>query len=187
MALARASLLFPALLAATALVLWLPDARQPTAEKSQPPSDADYYMEQFQLLQSDTQGRSRHWLRAAHLAQHDGITRLRQPELILSTDGDDTTTDRWRLRAASGRIEHQTRVFLQGDVQIQHMGASTSPKLQIFTPSLQLDLDWETAETVQAVTVLAPQGRLQARGLRLSLKEHRLQLLAQVRGVYAQP
>ena len=184
MALARASLLLPALLTAAVLVLWLPGERPPTTQQPRPPSDADYYMERFQLLQSDAQGRARHWLRAVHLAQYGDITHLRQPELVLR--GDEGAVP-WRLRADTGRLEQESRVFLQGEVQIQRLNTGERPGLRILTPSLRLDLERKIAETAQAVTVLAPQGQLQARGLRLSLQEQRLQLLAQVRGTYAQP
>ncbi len=185
MRLRRPSLFLPALLAAAALALWFPGGRDEQRPGAPPPSDADYFLQQVKLVETDASGQPLRWLQAEHLAHYpDGTTELRRPRLALRSQTG-SGPQHWRLQAERGRIRQSNQVALEGAVRLERRGDGKQPPLTLLTERLQLDLQAQTARTDAPLTLITDQGRLQARGLRASLAEQRLQLLAEVRGQYA--
>jgi lipopolysaccharide export system protein LptC len=88
----------------------------------------------------------------------------------------------WRLESERGQIPpDRTIIELSGNVVL----SSGAPPMEIRTEELELDPDAYIASTDLPVTVERARDSIEARGLRVYLKEDRLQFIADVRGRFA--
>lgn len=145
----------------------------------------DSFMENFTTQILDEQGRPQYQLQAvrmAHYAEGDR-SEFTQPRFTaFRTDG-----RRWVMVAESGRAENgDEKIFLNGDVTIRQWNDDTAPaELEIRTRDVRVLPADEYAETDQAVTITRREGTLAALGMQVYFRKGSLQLLSQVRGVYA--
>ncbi|HEY4731698.1 MAG TPA: LPS export ABC transporter periplasmic protein LptC, partial [Gammaproteobacteria bacterium] len=75
-------------------------------------------------------------------------------------------------------------VMLQGDVFIEQVRAHSDRNLKILTSDLNIRTEEKFVNTEKPITIVDNFGVTEAVGMRADLKEHRLQLMSQVRGNY---
>lgn len=91
----------------------------------------------------------------------------------------------WQLSADRGQIPADRAIIrLSGDV-VAATRTEDQPLTRIRTESLVLDPDAYVASTSETVTVERGRGTLRARGMRVYLKEDRLELVGKVEGRFA--
>lgn len=183
---ARKHFLTLLLLMLAAASIWLfqgqPEKRQRVVRQNQNTPDA--FMENFTTQVLGKQGRPRYQLQAARMAHYanDNRSELTQPQLTaFRPDG-----WRWVVVADTGRAENGSeQIFLNGDVLIQRFpDASATSNLQIRTRDVRVRPAEDYAETDQATTIVRGEGTLNAKGLQVSFRKGKLELLSQVRGTY---
>jgi len=145
----------------------------------------DSFMENFTTQILDEQGRPQYQLQATHMAHYadDDHSEFTQPEFTaFRPDG-----QRWTAVAETGRTKNGSeQVFLDGTVTIQRYPDMTSPaNLQIHTRDVRVRPADDYAETDQTATIVQNNDTLKTVGLQVYFREGRVQLLSQVRGVYA--
>lgn len=91
----------------------------------------------------------------------------------------------WRLQAQAGAIpDDGERIELRGDVRLmERLMAGTDPTT-ITTPSLDIDIVRNTAQTSESVTIGRGNYQLVATGLIADLKAQTLQLQSDVHGTF---
>lgn len=145
----------------------------------------DSFMENFTTQVLDEQGRPQYQLRAIHMAHYadDDRSEFTQPQFTaFQPDG-----QRWTAAAETGRAENGTeQIFLDGAVTIQrYPDEASSANLQIRTRDVRVRPADDYAETDQAATIVQNEDTLKAVGLQVYFRKGQVQLLSQVRGVYA--
>ncbi|NOX76333.1 MAG: LPS export ABC transporter periplasmic protein LptC [Gammaproteobacteria bacterium] len=181
------SLLLPALLVVVAgLSIWLlgkQDIAVPVARSGVPGPDS--YMENATTQVFDPQGTLRYRLQAERVAyfREDRRSEFTAPRFIrYRADG-----QRWTLEAERGVSQGGAdRILLQGAVVMRRVAADNRPaNLEIHTRDVLIQPEQDTAETVARVVVNRGDSTLHSVGLKAFFEEGRVQLLSQVRGIYA--
>lgn len=181
-------LLAPLLLVVIAgLSIWLfekqPDKGPTVSMRTQGAPDS--FMENFTTQVLDEQGQPRYQLQAAHMAHYadDDHSEFSQPQFTAyRPDG-----QRWTVVAESGQaLDGSRQIMLNGAVTLQrHAGDAAAVDLEIRTRDVTILPADDYAETEQHTTIIRAEGTLESTGLQVHFGEGRLQLLSQVRGVYA--
>ncbi|MCC5794916.1 MAG: LPS export ABC transporter periplasmic protein LptC [Chromatiales bacterium] len=176
-----------ALLLAAALgsLLLLPRGDEPAPPAPLSRTGIGFYMDQAELSTTGEDGRVLYRLSAEQARQQlaDGSIELDQVELRYGTQLEVP----WQVRATTGSIPANDRIIrLSGDVVAIAGGAGELP-MTIRTNYLELDPEAYIATTTHAVSIERPGGVLSARGMRLYLREDRLELLSDIRGDFAPP
>jgi len=145
----------------------------------------DSFMENFTTQVLDEQGRPQYQLQATHMAHYvdDDRSEFTQPQFTaFRPDG-----QRWTAVAETGRAENGSeQIFLDGAVTIQrYPDVVASADLQIRTRDVRVRPADDYAETDQAATIVQNQDTLKTVGLQVYFRAGRVQLLSQVRGMYA--
>jgi lipopolysaccharide export system protein LptC len=179
------------LLTLAALSIWLfqgqPDKGRNVTSKNQ--SVPDSYMENFTTQIMDAQGRPQYQLRATYMAHYtdDQRSELKQPRFTAYRPGG----QRWTAEADSGQArDGDEHIFLNGAVTIERYPTETgAADLQIRTRDVHVRTADDFAETDQPTTIVrdtsAQKTTLNSVGLQVHFRQGRVQLLSQVRGVYA--
>ncbi len=171
----------------TGLSVWL-FQKQPDKEPVVTPHTQgvpDSFMENFTSQVFDKQGRPQYQLQATHMAHYadDDRSEFTQPQFTaFQSDG-----QRWTAVAKTGRAENgNAQIFLDGSVTIQrYPDELASANLQISTRDVRVRPADDYAETDQAATIVQNKDTLKTVGLQVYFREEQVQLLSQVRGVYA--
>lgn len=143
----------------------------------------DYYLVNFMLTTMDDNGIPRNQLAAENMYHYsdDDTASLEKPYLVIYQN----ETDSWEIRAERGLIsEGGKAVRLQGDVFIEQVRTGSDRNLKIITSDLDIRTEEEFVVTGKPITIVGNFGVTEAVGMRADLKEHRLQLMSQVRGNY---
>lgn len=181
-------LLAPLLVAVIAgLSVWLYEGQPPkgpaVTARSQTAPDA--YMEGFTTRVLDAQGQLLYQLTATYMAHYadDRLSELRQPQFIAyRPDG-----QRWTVVADSGQARDNNRqIMLNGRVTLQRQPSDATPvNLEIRTRDVTIVPADDYAETDQHTTIIRADATVEATGLQVHFREGRVQLLSQVKGIYA--
>ncbi len=145
----------------------------------------DSFMENFTTQVLDEQGRPQYQLQATHMAHYadDNRSEFTQPQFTaFQSNG-----QRWTAVAETGRAEKgNEQIFLDGAVIIQrYPDVTAQANLQIRTRDVRVRPADNYAETDRAATVVQHEDTLKTVGLQVYFREGRVQLLSQVRGIYA--
>ncbi|MCF6336955.1 MAG: LPS export ABC transporter periplasmic protein LptC [Gammaproteobacteria bacterium] len=145
----------------------------------------DSFMENFTTQVLDEQGRPQYQLQATHMAHYadDDRSEFTQPQFTaFQSDG-----QRWTAVAETGRAENGNgQIFLDGSVIIQrYPDELASANLQIRTRDVRVRPADDYAETNQAATIVQNEDTLKTVGLQVYFRKGQVQLLSQVRGIYA--
>ncbi|HEC18939.1 MAG TPA: LPS export ABC transporter periplasmic protein LptC [Gammaproteobacteria bacterium] len=145
----------------------------------------DTFMENFTSRVMDARGRPHYQLQAAHMAHYADEDRSEFTRPVFTAFRDNG--QRWVVEAERGRAQNgDETVFLDGAVIIQHLLAAKShPGLEIRTRDVRVSPAKDYAETDQPASILRPKARLETVGMEMDFRRGQLQLLSQVRGVYA--
>ncbi len=175
-----------------AMVFWdrAPTSLIPSASK--PEQVFPYaFMENIETLEFDTEGMLRYRLSTpnAHHFQQDNdqpgpedYTLVRQPHLIFYPANE---SQPWIIRADQGRTRADGREVSLNIGVLAEQHSARQGLIQVETDALRVDIVEQYAETDKAVKMRAQQGQLETLGMRAYLSEDRIELLSQVRGVYA--
>ncbi|MFO1372171.1 MAG: LPS export ABC transporter periplasmic protein LptC [Candidatus Competibacteraceae bacterium] len=145
-------------------------------------------IERFHAIRMNVAGLREYVLEAPTLIQLAGQngTRIRQP--VMDWYRPDGQTREWRLRAEQGWVAaDQQQVRLDGDVVMARTAESGQPPMTITTRDLLIKPTERYAETAAPTLAVTPGSELRAIGARAYLDQERLELLSQVRGIYAPP
>lgn len=156
------------------------------------PDDFPYaYMTNIETLEYDVEGKLVYKLEtpAAKYFQRDAsqpgaadYTLIEQPRIIFYAANNTTP---WHMSAAEGFSDangHEVR--LKTDVVAEQKSSAQGP-IQVTTSELRVNTLLQYAETDKAVKMRAQQNQIETVGMRAFLNEDRIELLSEVRGVYA--
>lgn len=145
--------------------------------------DPDYIMENFTSTVLDEHGALKYRLRAerlAHFPDNDS-TEIEQPVILIYRDDQQV----WNIASERGIArEGGKEVLLAGAVDIRRLESSREGPLQVYTRDLTIVPDRDIGETDQPVTITNDQGKTRAVGMRIHIKEERLELLSRVKSIY---
>lgn len=149
------------------------------------PHSIDYYVKNFTLTSTDTNGMMSRKLEGAFYVHYadDDTSDVERP--MLTTYKNDAPD--WHIAASTGWVGPGAGfVQLRGDVVMTRYAALTANNdLQIKTPTLMIFPDNDYAQTDEKVVITNESTTTQGVGMTADLKQKRLQLLAQVKGSYA--
>lgn len=168
-----------ALLTQWLLYISAPPADRRAAQRHVP----DAIMDQFVATGMGADGRPEHRLRAQRMLHYpdDGSTEFIQP--LLTVFQEDAPP--WQVQAERGLlVKDRDSVWLQDAVRIENPDAAPHLRWRLDTRDLHVKVDEEYAETARPVTIVGATSVTHAVGMRVFLKEGRIQLLSKVQGTY---
>jgi lipopolysaccharide export system protein LptC len=181
-------LIAPLLLAVIAgLSIWLfedqPDKGPAVTVRTQ--SAPDSFMENFTTQVLNAKGQLQYQLQATYMAHYadDNHSEITQPHFTAyRPDG-----QRWTVVADSGQaLNGSQQIMLNGAVTLKRQATDAAPvNLEIRTRDVTIRPADDYAETTQHTTIIREEGTLEGTGLQVHFREGRVQLLSQVRGIYA--
>lgn len=179
--------LVPLLFAVVAsLSIWIINRQpeSPSAATAQYPDSPDGYMENFTTTIMNAEGQPSYTVTAAYMAHFpvDDHAEFRAPFITLKREPDHY----WTIAAEQGRAEQGAEIIhLLGEVLMhRHAAADDAVEVKIVSRDVTVLPDASYAETRQPTHISQGVHQLQSVGLKAYFEENRLQLLAQVRGVY---
>ena len=168
--------------------LWEQETEVPAEAPLADVESPDAFMEGVVMRTMNTQGRPRYEMRATravHFA-HGDRTEFDAPFITFyRPDG-----KLWTLAAERGRTRDGDReILLSGEVLMRRPQNPARPagsaEVEVFTRELRIFSDREYAETDQPTTIVHAYGYVDAVGMKVWFEQERLQLLSQVKGIYA--
>ncbi len=148
-------------------------------------TEQGYYVKQARLTGTGTDGQILYSIdtRTARQNLDDGTISLEDVAVNYSP----AAQIPWDLRATRGQIPQDSNIIqLSGDVLVTSTGTDAANRRQapltIQTDYLELDPDTYIATTKRLVAIYRSRDTLHARGMRVYLKQDRLQLDSEVRG-----
>ncbi len=184
----RTVLFVVAAMAVTALATWLSRelefSRQ--ADEQARRHVVDYFFNRFTTVTMDEQGVPTYRLTAERL-EHYGDTdtmELTRPTLVLhQPDGSD-----WHARAERGWVgRNGNLVRLSGNVVLVQPGKGDREPLRLTTEQLRIRPKKDYADTDEPVEITSHYSRTTAVGMQAFLREDRVILLSEVRGIHEPP
>jgi lipopolysaccharide export system protein LptC len=151
-------------------------------QKRKPELGIGYYMKQAELIRIGATGQILYRVETDEATQltTDGIVELNRVQVSY----DPLTEVPWDLRANKGYILPESNIIqLTGDVVAETRGEKQAP-LKINTDYLELNTDTYIADTDRDVSINYTNNQVLATGLRVHLKEERLQLISNVNGKF---
>lgn len=174
------ALLLAAAAGSWALLFRASDKGAPEDEPAQ--LGVGYYATDARLSGTGDDGRILYRVSAVTVRQApvDGSVGLDQ----VTIDYDPAARNPWTLRADAGTIPRGGKIIeLDGNV-VAETRAADVPRATIRTDHLSYDTRTDVASTDRDVTIDYAGSEVHASGLRASLADNRLELLARVRGTY---
>ncbi len=174
------SVLLATALGSTALLL---RAREkPQTPVAAPQLGIGYYLTDAILSGTGDDGRILYRISAKTVVQAPGDGSVNMQ--AVSVNYDPATQVPWSLRADTGKMRLGGKIMeLSGNVVAATRDAS-NPATTISTDYLEFDPDTDTATTTSTVVIEYGDSIVQGTGLRATLREDRMELLANVRGRY---
>jgi LPS export ABC transporter protein LptC len=180
-------------LALIALLIWwfrLVDDRPAKLLISEDQHFIDAYMRDFTLTAMNAEGKPSYTLRAHEFNHYNDrdIATLQLPVIYLEKD-----KSNWQLSSLEGEInDAQNQIVLYNQVVMQQIpvaeaGETVPPGVRLRTERLDIDTNQQLASTDLLTQIDYKHLSLSARGMRLDNLKGRLELLAEVKGVYDIP
>lgn len=144
----------------------------------------DYDLTDFDLTTMNAEGRPGYQLQAQSLRHYadDDTTDVNLPQMTMYSQG----APPWFARAEQA---HATAggetVLLRDQVRVRRLTNVKGDRLEIQTSLLRVVPAKDYADTAEPVTIVSDLGVTHAVGMRADLKQKQIDLLSQVRGVYA--
>ncbi|MDH5301159.1 MAG: LPS export ABC transporter periplasmic protein LptC [Gammaproteobacteria bacterium] len=175
-----------ALLLAVVVILWLTETEQQLRNADTSAllnEEADYYMENFRLSETDEQGKLTKQLSGSRLAHFaDRHTELQSPDITILQDDQPL----WRLTAEQGSLL-KGQLTLNHNVRIEQLADHAARYLQVETDQLNVDMNTRTSYAPGLVQIYYASATIQAHGMHLLFDSRQMQLHSKVRGTYVQP
>ncbi len=168
------------------LLWWVESSlRAPEPAESQAPV---LTIDQFRAVRTNLAGVQEYVVEAPRLWQLPGQGGVRIEQPTLDWYQPDGQTREWRLQAEQGwGAADQQTLRLEGAVTMIRLAYSGKSPMTITTRDVVIRPAQRYAETAAPLHLTTPDGELQATGARAWLDQQRLELLSEVRGVYAPP
>lgn len=168
------------------LLWWVESSlRAPEPAESQAPV---LTIDQFRAVRTNLAGVQKYVVEAPRLWQLPGQGGVRIEQPILDWYQPDGQAREWRLQAEQGwSAADQQTLRLEGVVTMIRLTDSGQSPMTITTRDAIISPAQHYAETAAPLRVVTPAGELNATGARAWLDQQRLELLSEVRGVYAPP
>lgn len=163
-------------------VLLFRSGPEEAAEERGPRLGIGYFMTEARLVGTGEDGRALYRVSAATASQSlaDGAVKMEDVRMIY----DPLTDIPWDVRADTGRMPPDGKIIeLEGNVVAMTREGEGSPTT-IRTDYLEMDPETFVAETSRKVTVEYQGHEVYATGMRLYLREERLQLISNVNGKF---
>lgn len=148
---------------------------------------ADYFMEDFTTTLINREGQPRYRLMGTHMVHYpdNDTLKITAPHAVFYHQ----TVPRWDVVAEKALTDSTgEEIYLLGKVIIHQFGVNPKAvSMKIVTRNARVKPKAKFAETSQPVTILNSFGETHAVGARVYLREERIELLSQVRGVYEPP
>lgn len=157
--------------------------QEPTEPAPQGERVTDGYLRGFTMTLMDEAGRPRQYLTGITMYHYPDTqtAEIDQPRLTVI----DENMKSWDVQSERGLIpDHQNKVIFAGDVLITRVEQQPAPPLRIRTQDLEVDTQVRVAHTARAVAIEHRGGVTKGVGMRASLKDGRVSLLADVEGAY---
>lgn len=145
------------------------------------PHFVDIFMRDFTLTAMDENGNPGYTLQANYFEHYKDSTRslLDKPVIHLLQ-----ANNRWIIRANNGEIDDDHKlIILHDDVTMQQQ--QTEFPIHVETNHLEIDTENQIARSDQTVNIIHQKLRLQSKGMLLNNTSGELELLASVKGTYA--
>lgn len=145
---------------------------------------SDYYLEEFVTRKFASNGSLEYELHGQSLAHYpeDDHSQIIKPVMTMHRPAAS-----WHLVSGEGRFDTDPDVLtLQGDVTMQRL-SDNDESITITTTDLQVETENNLVKTDKAITIKAPNWRLDAVGLQSAIDEGKLNLVSQVTGRYDPP
>ncbi len=161
-------------------------ARQNSAPEAATVHRADtsdgYSAREAQLIETGANGLPLYTINAASIRQLPREDRVQLTQVGLTFQ--DPSGDRWSATADRGAIVHGTQqVQLTGNVQVSAALQGSHAPIQIRTDTLTFDTHTDRVSTADPVALVWGGQKLDATGLVVNLKAHRLQLESKVHAI----
>lgn len=108
-------------------------------------------------------------------------TLLDSPQLLFLGD---QTKPAWNISAQQGRSDTSHNLFTLSKDVLAHQTSPRQGEITVSTEELRINTREQFAETDKAVTMRAAQGRMETQGMRVDIKNDRIELLSNVKGTY---
>lgn len=171
---------------ASSVIFMLAPGRQPPPD-NEIRTDQGYYVKDARLTGTSADGQILYIIntRAARQNLDDGTISMQEVAVSYAP----TAEIPWDMRATHGQIPRDSNIIqLSGDVLVTSTVAAAANRSQapltIRTDYLELDPDTYIATTNRYVAIQRSRDTLHARGMRVYLKQDRLQLDSEVRGKF---
>lgn len=165
---------------------YLPSFEGLPLQPQQNATASDFFLENMSSTVMLKNGKPDYTLKAArlsHFANQD-IVELSKVQFQLFRPAQSN----WSANAQQGRIETREGIIhLKGKVILQRPATQTAEAIKLATPELHIYSKKDYAETTAAVQVDSGNNRITATGMRLYLKEGRIEFLSSTRGTYHVP
>lgn len=160
-------------------------APQSTTVRRADTSDG-YSARDAQLIETGANGLPLYTIDAASIRQLPRQDRVQLTQVGLSFQ--DPSGERWSATADRGAIVHGTnRVQLAGNVRVNAVVQGSRAPIHISTDTLTFDSHTDRVSTTDPVTLVWAGQTLDATGLVVNLKAHRLQLESKVHAIVTPP
>lgn len=175
-------ILLLAAIASSVVFMLSPDRQSPPETKIR--SEQGYYIKEGRLTGTGTDGQILYSITARVARQNldDGAIAMQEVAVNYAP----TAGIPWDMRATRGQIPEDSNIIqLSGDVLVTSAAVAANHRqvpLTIRTDYLELDPDTYIATTNRRVVIERSRDTLHARGMRVYLKQDRLQLDSEVRG-----
>ncbi len=183
----RTPLLLTLLIVLAALSLWMQWHTKPAASPvAKTGSGPDYYLENFTITVTDTDGAPRYFIKSSYMEYVSGqeTVTLIQPQLLFHNENHSS----WKVTGERARITEQGKqVMMEGKVLLEQHSESSDETLRIETADLLLLPDLRRAETAAEVAMKTDDSTIDAIGFRVDLTQDKLNFLHQTRGRYYVP
>jgi LPS export ABC transporter protein LptC len=170
-------------IASSVIFMLAPGRQQPPQTRLR--SEQGYYIREGTLTGTGADGRVLYRIttQAARQNLDDGTIAMQEVAVSYAP----AARTPWNMRATRGQIPPDSNIIqLSGDVLVTSMATAAANRgqspLTIRTDYLELDPDTYIATTNRHVVIARSRDTLQARGMRVYLKQDRLQLDSEVRG-----
>jgi len=152
---------------------------QQMAIKAQLP---DYTLRDFSSIHTDENGQLKNRLAAQQLLHYsDSNTEVIAPDVVFYQQGQ----AQWHVQSEHGQVSaDNNEVWLLGQATIKRVTDNPAKRFDVLSQNLHVKLNEEYAETPAPSTLISATSTTHAVGMKIFMKQQRLELLSKVKGTY---
>jgi lipopolysaccharide export system protein LptC len=142
----------------------------------------DYTLKDFSSIHTDSNGQLKNQLKAQQLLHYpNSNTELIAPDILFYRQGEQP----WHVQAERGEVSaDNNEVWLLGQTTIRRLTEIPAKRFEVRSQNLHVKLNEEFAETHAPSTLVSANSTTEATGMRIFMKQQRVELLSKVKGNY---